>query len=78
MTDFIELPILLYDKKMDDLGIKTEDIPVSIYVKKDKIIAYRKSFNDKMEERSCVYLEGNDSWIIELKIDELYKKLTLK
>ncbi len=73
--EFIKLPILLYDKKMDDLIGKSEDIPVDLYIKKDKIVGYRKALNEDMQERSSIYIEGGDSFLIELTITELEKKI---
>lgn len=75
----VELPIFLIDKKLDDLGVDSEDIPCKLSVRTEHIIAYREAFkeNPKGEEKLeniMIYLSNGQSFLVDIAYSKFKSK----
>ena len=72
----IEFKIFLYDKKLEDLGVKTTDMEAMMSIRKDKIYGIRERMNDEGTELSnntCFVYTDNETFVVGLAYSEVIK-----
>lgn len=81
---FIELPIFLFDKKMEEIGIDADEQVASMMVNPSEIAAFRQSGDGSEKDgeltlhRTCIYLKGGESFIIGIEYERFKKLLNEK
>lgn len=74
MNKKIECTIWLYDKKMDEIGVKTEDIPARLSVAPNEIAFCRERSEDGDKicpKTSIIGLKSGETFIIDKSFDEI-------
>ncbi len=76
---FIELPISLFDRKLQDMGLPLNDIPVRLKVDPNQIVAYRDTppndEDNEVGDKTTIYLSSGESFRIELPMEEFERLL---
>ncbi len=74
----VELTTFLYDKKLDDLGVKSADIPVKFTVDTCSIESVRERVEDEETDickKTCIIrLKSGDSYQVGTSYDEMLEE----
>lgn len=78
---WIELNVFLYDRKLDEMGIKDQDdqddIPAKATINTNDIIGYRERMvNGELRKDSCIiFLRNGDNYAVDVPYKEMQAKL---